>query len=106
VAAGAADHSATEGASVKYELDEQQESYRAPRLECASVKILLRLLTATTVILGGLAIADAATGAIARALLTRDARACAIESYGTNVDIARCYTDRGLTAPENFDARE
>lgn len=37
-------------------------------------------------------------------MVQRDARLCALESYGTDAAIAQCYTDRGLAVPENFDA--
>jgi hypothetical protein len=41
---------------------------------------------------------------VQRSLAERDARMCAMESYGTNGNIARCYADRGLPVPGNFDA--
>jgi hypothetical protein len=37
-------------------------------------------------------------------LATRSARSCALRSYGTDAAIARCYTDRQLDPPKNFDA--
>jgi hypothetical protein len=67
--------------------------------------ILRGLLAGAVISISVLALADQLTGAVTRKLLTDQARACALESYGTDVDIARCYTERGLTPPENFNAR-
>jgi hypothetical protein len=64
------------------------------------------LLVAAGFALVGAVILDQASGIVTKALLTRDARTCALESYGTDVDIARCYTDRRLEPPINFDARQ
>ena len=46
-----------------------------------------------------------AGGQLHAALKSRDARLCALESYGDDRSIARCYLARGLQAPENFDAK-
>jgi hypothetical protein len=67
--------------------------------------ILRGLLAGAVISISVLALADQLTGAVTRKLLTDQARICALESYGTDRAIARCYTDRGLTPPENFDAR-
>jgi hypothetical protein len=53
----------------------------------------------------GAVVLDQASGIVTKALLTRDARACALESYGTDRAIAQCYTERNLEPPINFDAR-
>jgi hypothetical protein len=60
--------------------------------------LCLLALAALWLALGAAAAVTATTRATA-------ARLCALESYGTDVDIARCYTDRGLKPPGNFDAR-
>jgi uncharacterized membrane protein len=89
VAAGAADRQAAEGDSVSIVRG-----------------ILSGLAYGATVSLCLLGLVDAATGALTHSVMSKQARACALESYGTDVDIARCYTDRGLTPPENFNARD
>jgi hypothetical protein len=63
------------------------------------------LLVAAGFALVGAVILDQATGIVSKAILTRDARACALESYGTDRAIAQCYTERNLDPPVNFDAR-
>jgi hypothetical protein len=67
--------------------------------------ILRGLLTGAVISLAAIGLADQMTGAVTRKLLTDQARICALESYGTDRAIARCYTERGLTPPENFNAR-
>lgn len=63
------------------------------------------LLMGSAIALATLALADQFSGIVTHALLERDARACALESYGTDTAIARCYKDRGLPVPQNFNAR-
>ena len=53
----------------------------------------------------GLLAAGTLAGTLQTALRARDARLCALASYGTDRDIARCYEARGLVAPQNFNAR-
>jgi hypothetical protein len=63
------------------------------------------ILTAVAIAAAGVAIAIALSQVVAKATIRRNARACALESYGTDRDIARCYAVRGLRAPDNFNAR-
>lgn len=45
-----------------------------------------------------------AGGQLHAVIKARDARTCALESYGDNRSIARCYRAAGLAVPHNFDA--